>query len=32
MRFMIDLLGIGGRERLEKRGQKVFAFCEFEGD
>ena len=30
--FMIDLPGIGGRGRLEKRGHKVFALCEFEGD
>jgi adenine phosphoribosyltransferase len=30
--FMIDLPDIGGRSRLEKRGHKVFALCEFEGD
>ena len=30
--FVIDLPDIGGRARLEKRGQKVFALCEFEGD
>jgi adenine phosphoribosyltransferase len=30
--FMIDLPDIGGRARLEKRGLKVFALCEFEGD
>ena len=30
--FMIDLPDIGGRSRLEKRGQKVFSLCEFEGD
>ena len=30
--FMIDLPDIGGRTRLEKRGQKVFSLCEFEGD
>jgi adenine phosphoribosyltransferase len=30
--FMIDLPDIGGRARLEKRGYKVFALCEFEGD
>ena len=30
--FMIDLPDIGGRAKLEKRGQKVFALCEFEGD
>ncbi|MBK9160636.1 MAG: adenine phosphoribosyltransferase [Nitrosomonadales bacterium] len=30
--FVIDLPDIGGRTRLEKMGQKVFALCEFEGD
>ncbi len=30
--FAIDLPDVGGRERLEKMGQKVFALCEFEGD
>ncbi len=30
--FVIDLPDIGGRKRLEKQGQKVFALCEFEGD
>ena len=30
--FIIDLPDIGGRARLEKHGQKVFALCEFEGD
>jgi len=30
--FMIDLPDIGGRSRLEKRGHKVFALCQFEGD
>ncbi|MDP2143970.1 MAG: adenine phosphoribosyltransferase [Gallionella sp.] len=30
--FVIDLPDIGGRARLEKMGQKVFALCEFEGD
>ncbi|PIY06735.1 MAG: adenine phosphoribosyltransferase, partial [Gallionellaceae bacterium CG_4_10_14_3_um_filter_60_1069] len=30
--FMIDLPDIGGRARLEQRGGKVFALCEFEGD
>jgi adenine phosphoribosyltransferase len=30
--FIIDLPDIGGRTRLEKRGHKVFALCEFEGD
>jgi adenine phosphoribosyltransferase len=30
--FVIDLPDLGGRQRLEKQGQKVFALCEFEGD
>ena len=30
--FAIDLPDIGGRARLEKLGQKVFALCQFEGD
>ena len=30
--FVIDLPDIGGRERLEAMGQKVFAQCEFKGD
>jgi adenine phosphoribosyltransferase len=30
--FIIDLPDIGGRAKLEKLGQKVFALCEFEGD
>ncbi|MDX8379035.1 MAG: adenine phosphoribosyltransferase [Gallionella sp.] len=30
--FVIDLPDIGGRARLEKRGQTVFSLCEFEGD
>ena len=30
--FVIDLPDIGGRNRLEKRGLKVFSLCEFEGD
>lgn len=30
--FIVDLPDIGGRARLEKRGHKVFALCEFEGD
>ena len=30
--FVIDLPDLGGRKRLEKDGQKVFALCEFEGD
>ena len=29
--FIIDLPDIGGRERLENMGQKVFTLCEFEG-
>jgi adenine phosphoribosyltransferase len=29
--FVIDLPDIGGRARLEKQGQKVFALCTFEG-
>jgi len=28
--FIVDLPDIGGRKRLEKMGQKVFALCEFE--
>lgn len=27
--FVVDLPDIGGRARLEKKGQKVFALCEF---
>lgn len=30
--FVIDLPDIGGRKRLEAKGYKVFALCEFEGD
>ena len=30
--FVIGLPDIGGRQRLEKLGYKVFALCEFEGD
>jgi adenine phosphoribosyltransferase len=30
--FVIDLPDLGGRKRLEKRGHKVFALSEFEGD
>ncbi len=30
--FVIDLPDLGGRQRLEKQGQKVFSLCEFEGD
>jgi adenine phosphoribosyltransferase len=30
--FVIDLPGIGGRKRLERKGQKVFSLCEFEGE
>ena len=30
--FVIDLPDLGGRKRLEKHGQKVFALREFEGD
>jgi adenine phosphoribosyltransferase len=30
--FVIDLPDLGGRKRLEKHGQKVFALCEFEDD
>lgn len=30
--FVIDLPDLGGRKRLEKHGQKVFALCAFEGD
>ena len=29
--FVIDLPELGGRQRLEARGQKVFALCDFEG-
>ena len=30
--FVIDLPDLGGRKRLEDRGHKVFALCEFAGD
>lgn len=30
--FVIDLPDVGGRNRLEKSGQKVFSLCEFSGD
>jgi len=30
--FIIDLPDIGGRDRLENMGQKVFTLCEFEGN
>ena len=30
--FVIDLPDIGGRERLQNMGQKVFTLCEFEGE
>jgi adenine phosphoribosyltransferase len=30
--FVIDLPDLRGRKRLEERGHKVFALCEFEGD
>lgn len=30
--FVIDLPDIGGRKRLEMKGHKVFALCEFEGE
>ena len=30
--FVIDLPDLGGRKRIEKHGQTVFALCEFEGD
>ena len=30
--FIIDLPDIGGRERLENMGQKVFTICEFDGE
>ena len=29
--FIIDLPDVGGRDRLENMGQKVFTLCEFEG-
>lgn len=30
--FIIDLISLGGRKRLEAKGYKMFALCEFEGD
>jgi len=30
--FIIDLPDIGGRDRLENMGLKVFTLCEFEGE
>ncbi len=30
--FIIDLISVGGRKRLEAKGHKMFALCEFEGD
>jgi adenine phosphoribosyltransferase len=30
--FIIDLPDIGGRDKLESMGKKVFSLCEFEGD
>jgi adenine phosphoribosyltransferase len=30
--FIVDLPDIGGRKRLEAKGYKVFALCEFEGE
>jgi adenine phosphoribosyltransferase len=30
--FVIDLPDVGGRARLQHKGYKVFALCEFEGD
>ena len=30
--FVVDLPDLGGSSRLEKKGQKVFSLCEFEGD
>lgn len=30
--FVVDLPELGGRQRLEKLGQKVFTLCEFEGE
>jgi len=30
--FIVDLPDLGGRKRLEKKGLKVFALCEFEGE
>ena len=30
--FIIDLPDVGGRQRLQHKGYKVFALCAFEGD
>ena len=30
--FVIDLISLGGRERLETQGHSMFALCEFEGE
>lgn len=30
--FIIDLISLGGRKRLEDKGYKMFALCDFEGD
>jgi adenine phosphoribosyltransferase len=30
--FIIDLISLGGRKRLEAKGHRMFALCEFEGD
>jgi adenine phosphoribosyltransferase len=30
--FIIDLISLGGRDRLAKKGYSMFALCEFEGD
>lgn len=30
--FVIDLISLGGRERLEAQGHNMFALCEFEGE
>ena len=30
--FIIDLISLGGRKRLEEKGYRMFALCEFEGD
>lgn len=30
--FIIDLISLGGRERLTEQGYAMFALCEFEGD
>ena len=30
--FIVDLPDLGGRARIENKGQKVFTLCEFEGD